>query len=207
MALRGRSLDLLNGLLDTPEGQRDHRQQAVRVRARPIDEEIVVGPNALEHQRRLLEPQKAPRPEAAEIGIEDHRVDALLVHQLQSRMRVVGRLRDVVVAHRNVRIGVMVSRHRVEAGPAGGLIADEPHVATVDSADVGNLVAPLARDARGPDFRRLGDVGVDVDHLVTIEELSGHASSTPIVSAPRSLLARFDTRTIAAAQGPANGRK
>ena len=62
----------------------------------------------------------------------------------------------------------------VEAGAARGLIPDEPEVAALDLADVRNLVAPLARDAVGPDGGRLGDVGVDVDHLVFVEELLAH---------------------------------
>ena len=66
------------------KGRASHRQQPVRVGARPVDEEVVVGLHALEHQLRAPEPKEATRSEAAEVRVEDHRVDALFVHQLRA---------------------------------------------------------------------------------------------------------------------------
>ena len=174
MSFRRGALDLLDRCFDVPEGQGHHRQQAIQVGARPVDEEVVVGADALEHQLGLAEAQEAARAEAAEVRIEHHRVDLLFVHEREPRLRVVRGGRDVVVAHRNVRVRARVAGHRVEAGPARRLVADEPHVAAFDLADVRHLVAPLAGHTVGPDVCGLGDVRVDVDDLVLLEQFRTH---------------------------------
>ena len=86
----GAALDLAHGGLHVPERRRHDRDQPLRIRTAPVDQEVVVGPHALEHELRLFQIQKTPRAEAAHVRVEDLRVDALPVHVLESGLRVVG---------------------------------------------------------------------------------------------------------------------
>ena len=175
VTLRGTALDLLHGLANIPERCRHDGNQSLRIFAAPIDEKVVVGAHALEHELGLLQPQETPRTEPAEVGIEDLGVDALFVHQREAGLGVVGARRNVVVAVRDIGEAPVEARHGVEAGAAAHLVADHPKVAPVDFLDVGDEVAPFARHARRPHVGGLGDMRVGVDDLEPIEDALSHA--------------------------------
>ncbi len=174
MAEIGTALDLADGLVGIPEGCCGDRYQAVGVLARPVDQEVVVGPHALEHQLGLAQLEKAPRTEAADIGIQDLGADPLLVHERETGLRVVGTGGQIVPG---IAVGggkhTVKARHRVRARCAGGAPPDDPHILAVSPLHTRNVIAPLGGHARGPQIRRFGQMRVDVDDGIAIEEI-GH---------------------------------
>ena len=96
-------------------------------------------------------------------------MNVLFVHQREARISIKGSFRNIVVSHRDVRVRVIMSGHRIEARTARRRIADEPHVAAFDTANVRETLLPhlLATPIR-PDSGRLGNMGVDIDHLVAV---------------------------------------
>ncbi len=166
------ALDLRDGGGHVPEGRGHHREQPIRIRGRPLQEEVVVGAHAREHELRLLQPQEGPGAEAAHVGIEDLGMDPLLIEVGEASL---GRVRP----RRKIVHGVgAVGEGPVEAGDGGdpdgqeGLAAHEPDVLAALSLDVRDGVAPLARHPRGPDVGGLRDVAVGVDHAVAVEEVA-----------------------------------
>ncbi len=170
VAARGTALDLAHRGGEIPERRRHDRNQAPRVCAAPFEQEVVVGAHALEHQLRVAEAQEAAGAEAADVRVDHVAPELLLVHPGEAGLRVVHRGRDVLIALAHVGEGAGVTRGRVRARHAAGLIADEPEVDAVHVADVRYAVAPLARDARRPHVGGLGDVRVDVDDAMAVEE-------------------------------------
>jgi hypothetical protein len=146
--LGDRAVHLLHALLRRPRTASRHRDQPIRIGAAPVDQEVVVGAHALEHQLGLLELEEAARAEAAHVRVQDLRVDVLGVHVREARLRVVRARRDVVVALRTVRQRAVEAGHRDQARRAGGLVADEPHVASLDALHVRHRVAPFFTETR-----------------------------------------------------------
>src|SRR5262249_31748246 len=70
---------------------------------------------------------------------------------------------------RMLGIGAIEARHGDPAWRVNDLFADEPEILAIDAADMGDALAPFRSEARGPDVRRLGDVGVGVDGLEGVE--------------------------------------
>jgi hypothetical protein len=171
------ALDLLDGSLDVPERHGRHTLQSVGVRRAPLDEEVVVAPHAVEDELRVSHLAEGARAKATDVGIENLGVDLLLVHEGEACLGVVHGIRDLRIAGGEVRRRPGVARHRVRAGHAHDLATRHPQVATLPLLDVGDAIAPPARQPRGPRVCGLGEVGVDVDDLKTVEDGLGHGDS------------------------------
>jgi hypothetical protein len=85
----GAALDLLDCGLHVPVGERHDREESTAVGRGPVDQEVVVGAHAGEFRLVVIEATEDLIAESADVGIEDHRPDAELVHVFQPGMRVV----------------------------------------------------------------------------------------------------------------------
>jgi hypothetical protein len=154
------ALHLGDRLVDVPEREHHHRDQAARVGRAELAQPVVVGPNALGGQlvRHLGEEHVAVEPE--DVAVHDLVVDAGLVHVRQPLPRVDGG-RD--------RVGQPLRmRGRELRPPRLGERPDAVELAVADVPDVllpplvephvRDEVAPLRRDPRGPQVGRLDDV-------------------------------------------------
>ena len=82
---------------EIPERQRRDRQHPPRIRRTPIDQEIVVRPQAFEGENRAPELEIAGGSEAADVGIQELGEDALRIDVLEAGLRVEARARNVVI--------------------------------------------------------------------------------------------------------------
>ena len=163
------AVDLGHGGVDVPEGRRHHRNEAARIGRDPLDQPVVVGAHAGEHELGIVQPEEGLAAEASDVGVERHRPGADPVHVREARLRVVGGGRTLVQVPRNRRERLRPARHRRGADrdlprPASEL----PDVdAVVRAQHARRRVLELPGQARGPDVARLGDVGVGVDEPVS----------------------------------------
>ena len=141
----GDPLDLLDRLLHVPERDRRVGDEALGRRGDPLDLKVVPGAHALEHQLGLVELEEALRGEAGDVGIEDLRVDAGLVHHLEPLVHVKrGGVSSFVGGRRVGELALPTSEH-ARGSSRDLLVADKPGVdALVVLLDVQNLVAPTS---------------------------------------------------------------
>ena len=171
------ALHLVNAGLHVPEGHGHDRDEPLRLDRCPVDEEVVVGADAVEAQLVIGELEEVARAEAADVRIDDLGVHAVLVHALQALADFPGAVVGFLEAGRVVR------RRRLPAGHGGAgrrhelLAAHDPAI-LVDlrvEDHVRHEVAPLLRrDPIGPQRLRFGDVGVRVDHLDPVADHLSH---------------------------------
>ena len=114
------ALDLGCGGLDVPEGGRHHRDEATRIGRDPLDEPVVVGAHAREHELGVVQPEEGLAPEASDVRVEGHRPGADLVHVGEARLGVVGGGRALVQIPGNGGEGLRPARH---GGGAHGNLA------------------------------------------------------------------------------------
>ena len=164
----GAAADLRRGGLHIPEGRRHDGDEAARIRSGPLEQPVVVGLHTRQHQLGLFQPQEALVPEAADVRVQGHGPDPHLVHVLQPRHRVVGRLGNLVHVERCRRKGLGPARHRrVSDGYDTLSIAEGPYVRTIGVAlDSGGTFPPLLGKPLGPDVPWFRDVRIDVDDPV-----------------------------------------
>jgi hypothetical protein len=173
------ALDLVHPGIDIPEGARHHGDEALRIGAAPLDQEVVVGLHALEHELGIPDLEEGLGPEAAGVGVENLGMDAVVVHQGQTRLGVPGRGRTLVEGHAALGKRAVVAGRGHEAGAhARVLAAHDPDVPALDALEMGDGIAPFRRQPGGPGVGRLGDVGIGVDGAVPIEERDGHERSS-----------------------------
>jgi hypothetical protein len=116
----GAALDLAHRRGHVPERRRHHGHEPARIGAGPLEQPVVVGAHAGEHELRVADAQEAARPEAAHVRVEHVRVQLLLVHEGEARLGVVHGRRDVVVGLAHVRERAGVAGRGVRAGHATG---------------------------------------------------------------------------------------
>ena len=152
---------------DIPERHRSDGQQAPRVGGCPLGLPVVVDLHAGEHQFGIIQLEELLRPEAADVGIHDHRPDAHFVHVFESRGGI-------------VRPGVhalVVLGRILEAADAGGgghsdvrhraALSDHPSLASIGGGHhVRHAVAHAGGRATGPQVGRFGHVSIGVNDRV-----------------------------------------
>ncbi len=79
------ALNLLDRLLHIPEWQRGQQHEPLRIGARELDQVIVVGPDALDLERGVLDRHERVVGEREQVRVQRLAVDAVLVHALQAR--------------------------------------------------------------------------------------------------------------------------
>ena len=175
MAQPGAPLDLGQRELDVPERYRGDGDEPVGGGRSPVAEKIVVGGHALGHHLPVAKPQEVAVAEPAHVGIQDLGPDALAVHEFQPGVGVVHGRGDLVVGlgdlqrHETVEPG-----HRVIARRPQRLPVHHPGVPPVHPLNMGHLVVQTGWHPRRPHIRRLGQVGVHVDHLEPLKQISAH---------------------------------
>ena len=173
------AVQLGDGEVDVPERQGRDGDEPVGGDARPVGEEVVVGPDAVEREVALRrESGEVAVPEATHVRVQHLGVDPLLVEERDPLLGVVHGRGDLVVGRRHLRRQhAVVAGHRVVAGRAEELAVGHPDVAAVLALDVGHAVVQRGGHAGGPHVGRLGQVGVDVDDVVAVEQV-GHGCSS-----------------------------
>jgi hypothetical protein len=169
VAEAGAAFDLGDRGLHVPERERRDRDQAARIGAAPIGQEVVVGAHAGEHQLGILKSEEDLAPEPADVGVDRHGPDRERVHVAQPGVGIVGGEGD---------LGEAVRRGREGLSPAGGrgmadgrdrrAIADDPDLAAGSrvARDVGSQRGVLRGESLREEVRRLGDVAVGIDDPV-----------------------------------------
>ena len=162
--------------LDIPEREEREGDEALGVCAAPFDLKVIERAYAGQPQV-AFELHEGEAEEAEEVGVQDLRLDAMGVHDLQPRRGIPPPGIGFLEAGR---------RRRIELLPSGmGLILyAEQRVATDVPAislalcvplDMRSVVPEPARHPAGPQVGRLGDVRVDIDH----RNRFGHALPPP----------------------------
>ena len=159
------AFDLAHRGRHVPERQGSDRHEALGGGPDPVDQEVVVGTHAREHQLRVVEPEEDGRGETADVRIEDLRVDAARVHHFQAFGGVVGCRMRVGQRRRYRRPLVLPAVARACRRRAEVLIAHQPHLRAARRVPlhVRNAIAPLRRDPAGPEVGGFRDVRIRVD--------------------------------------------
>ncbi len=161
------ALDLLHARVDVPERHRHDRDQATRVGRSPVAQEVVVGLDAGELERVVLDLQELLAAEPGDVGVEHLGPDALAVHVLQAGAGVVRRWMHVLIGGRSAGKRL---RPAGKGGDPGGVDLhpiQQPDVETlVVTHHMRDVVAVLGRHPRRPHITWLGDVRVAIDDLV-----------------------------------------
>ena len=195
---RGAALELAHVGVDVPERHRHDGDQPSRVGRRPVTQEVVVGLDADELERVIVDLQEFLAAEAGDVRIEHLRPDAVAIHQLQPGVRVVRGGVHVLVGRRSAGerfgpAGECRDPGRVDLHPV-----QEPDVDTgVVAHHMRNVVDVAGRHPSGPHVPRLGDVGVAVDDVVAHGRLRFSLRCHSVIPAPgrRRDVEGLNTRT------------
>ena len=190
----GAAFDLDHRGLDIPERGREDRNEPPRVWRNPIDQEVVVGPHAGQHELRIIEAQKSLAPKATHVGVEGHGPDPDTIHVLEPSGGVVTGLRHFI--HVSGRTG-----KRLRPAGHGGEAHRHEAIRVADGPTLG-LGGLVSHDARGhvlvtrrqttrPEVSGLRHMGIDINHpILDLGFVGGHGDSSLLVRgrASRGLL-------------------
>ena len=155
--------DLGDRGLDVPERRRGDRQQAARVRGRPLGLPVVIDFHAGQLQVLVVHTQEFLIAEAAHVRVHDHRPDAHRVHVGEALLGVERPGVHLVVGRRPLR-HVSHPSGRGQAGVGDAPVAQEPPLAALGvPVDARDAVFHPIRHPAGPHVGGFGHVGIDVD--------------------------------------------
>ena len=203
---RGRApLHLRHRGRDVPERGRHDREQATRIGAAPLEQEVVVRADARQHQLRVAEPEELLVPEAGHVRIQRLGPDPDRVQVLEPGVGLPRRERDLVHVARRARERLRPARDRgVTNRDQRGAVGEMPGVATglgVPQEPRPEVAEPRREPGR-PDVAGLGHVGVDIDHPFGVRHRAPLLGCWRAVRARRSAGRRYLVITTSARNSP-----